>query len=267
MNHIKIYQCDNSVDGIFTAVYLAWSSKCGHANLKLEEVNENGNYSNLELFSEYIRVETDNQLSLKVTQSIKDKISEEAFHMIYRVALSNYFGKADLIYRFLILGFHMGSKVLEHLSNEVVGTVFRINKNVIYEQHHLLGFVRFSEQENGLLFSTIHPKNNVMPLIAPHFADRLPNERFIIYDETRNTAALHLPGKQWILAVVPELDKNMFLEFSSGQDEYSDLWKIFFQHITIKERINPKLQRNMLPQRFRGDMLEFNTSETNTSGV
>ncbi len=253
----KIYLCDDNIDGIFTAIYLAWSSKYGHANIKIEEKCEGSKYSNIELFAEYIAVDTDYSLSLKVSKSIKDKISDEAFEMIYRVALSDYTGKADLIYRFLIMGFSIGSSITQHLGNEIVNQVFKINKFVNNEAHHLFGFLRFSEQENGLLTSVIHPKNHVLTIITPHFADRLPNERFIIYDENRKLASFHVPGNPWILAEVPELDQARLEEISFREDEYRDLWKAFFEHIAIKERINSKLQRNNLPLRFRGDMVEF----------
>lgn len=253
----KIYLCDDNIDGIFTAIYLAWNSKYGHANIKIEEKCEGSKYSNIELFAEYIAVDTDYSLSLKVSKSIKDKISEEAFEMIYRVALSDYTGKADLIYRFLIMGFSIGSSITQHLGNEIVNQVFKINKFVNNEAHHLFGFLRFSEQENGLLTSVIHPKNHVLTIITPHFADRLPNERFIIYDENRKLASFHVPGNPWILAEVPELDQARLEDISFREDEYRDLWKAFFEHIAIKERINFKLQRNNLPLRFRGDMIEF----------
>jgi probable DNA metabolism protein len=253
----RIYLCDNSIDGIFTAVYLAWSSRLGHTNVKIEEKYEGSKYSNIELFSEYVAVDTDYSLALKVSQSIREKISEEVYEVVCRVALSDYSGKADLIYRFLILGFHIGAKVVEHLSNEVVSNVARINKYVGGEAHHLLGFIRFSEQENGLLTSVIQPKNNVLSLIAQHFADRLPQEKFVIYDSNRKLAVLHVPGTPWIIAKVPELDQKRFQDISMEEDEYRDLWKAFFDHIAIKERINPKLQRNKLPLRFRGDMTEF----------
>jgi probable DNA metabolism protein len=261
MNEKRIYLCDNSIDGIFTAIYLAWSSRLGHSNIKIEEKSEGSKFSNIELFAEYVAVDTDYELSLKVSRSIKDKISEEAYEMVCRVALSDYAGKADLIYRFLIIGFAIGGTITEHLSNEVVHQMFRVNKNVSNEVHHLLGFVRFSEQENGLLTSVIHPKNNVLSLITPHFADRLPQERFLIYDGDRNLAALHIPGNPWILAEVPDIDQDRMKEISIREDEYRDLWKAFFDHIAIKERINPKLQRNNLPLRFRGDMTEFNHSK------
>jgi len=253
----RIYLCDDSIDGIFTAIYLAWSSRYGHANIKIEEKCEGSKYSNIELFSDYIVTDTDYQLATKVSQSIREKISEEAYEMVCRVALSDYSGKADLIYRFLIMGFSIGRGITEHLSNEIVNQVFRVNKNVSNEAHHFLGFVRFSEQENGLLTCVIHPKNNVLTLITPHFADRLPGERFLIYDDNRKLATFHVPGNSWILAQVPVLDQSRIEEITIQEDEYRDLWKAFFKHIAIEERINPKLQRNNLPLRFRGDMTEF----------
>ena len=254
----RIYLCDNSIDGIFTAVYIAWSSRLGHSNVKIEEKSEGSKFSNIELFAEYIAVDTDNELANKVARSIREKISEEAYEMSCRVALSDYSGKADLIYRFLIMGFAIGGQVIEHLSNEVVNMMFKVNKNVGNEAHHLQGFIRFSEQDNGLLTSIIHPKNNVLSLVAPHFADRLPMERFLIYDGNRKLAVLHVPHTPWIIAEVPDIDQNRVREVSEYEDRYRDLWISFFDHIAIKERVNPKLQRNNLPLRFRGDMTEFN---------
>ncbi|TAH68894.1 MAG: DNA metabolism protein [Anaerolineaceae bacterium] len=255
MNNLKIFLCDNSIDGIFTAIYQAWSSGYGHSNIKIEEQCEKNSYSNIELFSEYIIVETNFDQAVKVSNSIKTKISLEAYEMTCRVALSDYQGKGDLIYRFLILGFHIGKNIVSHLSNEVVNRVFKLNRYVSGEAHHLLGFIRFSEQENKILTSIIHPKNNVLSLVTPHFADRLPNERFVIFDGNRNVCSLHLPEKSWIIIEIPSMNLNDYDILID--DEYESLWKTFFDNIAIKERINPKLQRNNLPIRFRKDMTEF----------
>lgn len=258
MNSIKIFVCENSIDGIFTAIYQAWSSGYGHANVKIEEQCEKDNYSNIQLFSDYILVNTDFEHAIKVSRSIKKKISTEAYEMLCRVALSNYQGKGDLIYRFLILGFHIGKDILEQLSNEHVNTVFKINKYVNNEVHHLLGFIRFTDQSKGILTSTIHPKNNVLSLVTPHFVDRLPMERFIIFDGSRNICTIYIPGKPWVIADVPNIDTHPYDKaLIKDYDEYQDLWKIFFDSIAIKERINPKLQKNNLPIRFRNDMIEF----------
>jgi len=257
MKNKRIYLCDDNIDGIFTAIYLAWSSRYGHSNIKIEEKYEGSKFTNIELFAEYIVVDTDYSLSKKVADSIRNKISEEAYEMVCRVALSYYEGKADLIYRFLILAFAVGPTITEHLSNEIVNTMFRLDRNVSREVHHLLGFIRFSQHADGLLISVIRPKNNVLTLVTPHFADRLSQERFMIYDENRKQASIHIPGRKWILAQVPKLDQEKLDEISGIDDEYSNLWKSFFKSIAIKERTNPKLQRNNLPLRYRSYMTEF----------
>jgi probable DNA metabolism protein len=102
----------------------------------------------------------------------------------------------------------------------------------------------------------------VLTLVTPHFADRLPNEKFMIYDDNRKVAAFHIPGNSWVIAQVPELNQKILEEIPEYEDEYRALWKTFFDHIAIKERINPKLQRNNLPLRFRGDITEFRNSNT-----
>jgi probable DNA metabolism protein len=258
MKQKRIYLCENSIDGIFTAIYLAWSSKYGHADIKIQEDCESYFYSDMEFFSEYIQVKTDFSLAGKVARSIRNKISEDSYEMVCRVALSNYPGKADVIYRFLIMGFAIGASVMEQLSSEVVAKMYKINRNVYCETHHFLGFVRFSQQEGNLLSSVIHPKNNILSLIMPHFSDRLPEERFAIIDANRNIAGLHAIGKSWILTscFAPE-------QFTSDgilplEMEYQALWKVFLNSITIEDRFHPKLQRNNLPLRFQNDMTEFN---------
>lgn len=255
----KIFICHNSIDGIFTAIYQAWSLGNGHANNKIQEKDDGNQYINMELFAEYITVETNIEQAYKVAQSVKKKISEKAYQMISHVALSNYQGKADLIYRFMILGFAMGKKITDNLSNDIVNQVYKISRNVGNEAHHMMGFLRFSEYENGLLVSIIHPKNNVISLITPHFEERLPQEKFIIYDETRCLVAVHLPNKPAFLIHMDDnnMINNIFKKKTDDEEEYQQLWKSFFNNIAIKERTNPKLQRNLLPLRFRKDMTEF----------
>ena len=62
--------------------------------------------------------------------------------------------------------------------------IFGLCRNVYNENHLLTEFLRFSETPGGILVSRIGPKNDIMTLLAPHFADRLPEENWVIYDET-----------------------------------------------------------------------------------
>ena len=121
----------------------------------------------------------------------------------------------------------------------------------------MLGFLRFSELENGILFSRIHPKNNILSVLAEHFTDRLPTENFIIYDETRKTAALHKSGSGYILAEVPHADEDFMNRFSQQEQAFRQLWLEFVHAIAIEARYNPKLQSQNIPKRFWKDVTEL----------
>ena len=54
----------------------------------------------------------------------------------------------------------------------------------------------------GFLAGKIQPKNDVAELIAPYFADRLPEENWLICDIGRGKAAVHVKGEKWFLAEI-----------------------------------------------------------------
>lgn len=250
--------CDDSMECIFTAIYDAWASKYGHENIRIDVKSPIGQVYNIELFTEYIDVITDDEKAKKVAKSINSKISSEAYEMISRVALSDSTSKGDIIYRFLIIGFKMGANVVNHLSNDAVINLFNLSRNVGYEAHHFLGFLRFTEIKNNILLAKINPKNDVLRLIAAHFADRLQGENFLIYDEKRKTAIIHLSHKQWFFTNALEFNIEKLMDYSDNESDFRQLWQTFFETIAIKERENPKLQRNNLPKRFRSNITEFN---------
>ncbi len=258
---IHVYVCPDQIEGIFTAVYEAWASGYGHMfnRIQVEPIE------NYELFSEYINVTPDPEKSLKVTESIKRKIGVEAYTGIYDMAISNRKDKGEMIYRFMILGFHIGPDVMKYLSNDYVSAITKNMKTVGNERHHYVEFIRFSELSNGILYSQIRPKNNVLTLVAPHFADRLQRENFIITDEERRIAVIHPAHKQWFLVSLDMIDSELLEEHSRKEETMTSAWSVFVESIAIKERENYHLQRNMLPLRFREYMPEFLQEEKNDS--
>jgi probable DNA metabolism protein len=254
----KIYICEDTVEGIFTAIYDAWSSRYGHDNIYIEVQTATGEGYTMELFSEYINVKTDDGKAEKVAVSIRNKISLEAYEMVCNAAWSDTEGKGDTIYRFLILGFAMGNKVVDYLSNDVVMNIFAMNRNVGNEAHHILGFLRFKQTKGNILLAKLRPRNDILLLIAPHFADRFGTENFIIYDEKRKSAILHRSGYSWVYTNADNLNLDLLDDLSDQEKEFQILWKTFFETIAIEERKNPGLQRNNMPKRFRSNMTEFN---------
>lgn len=248
-----IFLCADSPEGIFCGVYDAWMSRLGHKNVKLEL---EGAY-NYELFAEYRQAEITEEKVRKVVRSIRQKISEDAYRFVYRAALSGEPGKADVIYRFLIYGFYLGRPVLDSIQIPEVHEIFRLNRAVANEAHLLTEFMRFSQLPERVLFGVIGPKNDVTALLMPHFSDRLRGERFIICDEKRKKAGIHTEGTNWYLLEGEEAASLGQLAGRTDAGEYAQLWKVFFQSISIKERENYVCQRNHLPLRFRAYMTEF----------
>ena len=250
----KILVCDGSVDGIFTAIYKAYDLRYGHENIKIIEKDP---YVEQELFAEYIEIETDYELSYKVGNSLQKKISKNVYDTAITAALSGDNGRADIIYRFVVLAFQIGNRILEHRYNDTVDAIHRLIRNVNNEIHHMQGFLRFQEVADGFLLSIIRPKNNIVGNLANFFEERLNNENFIIFDEGRSTAAVHQKNQTIFLVPMKKEVLDEMIHIKSDQEEYENLWKAFFKSISIKERENPKLQRNLMPLHFRNYMTEF----------
>lgn len=260
--HILI--CENSIDGIFSGIYRAYSSRYGHRNIQLTTADVLDTY---ELFCEYEEIPVDTENSRKVADTLRTRLGQEVYYDICQ-AISAYetpreqrqnMSKAEAVYKTVVLGLsaNEGSRVLSCLGNPYVNRVFQLCRSTYNEAHHMLGFLRFRELENGILCSRIHPKNHILPILAEHFADRLPMENFIIYDETRKTAALHKSGSGYILAEVPDADQDFLSRFSQKEQEYCRLWMAFCKSISIEARRNPGLQSQNIPKRFWPDTIEL----------
>ncbi len=251
MNKV-VYLCEDTPDGIFTAIYDAWAARLPDDVLS---ICVERNYE-LELFAQCRYVQTDMEKAVKVARSVKTKISQEAYYMIYNAALSFERDKIDCIYHFLKMGFRYGAGVVQMHGEDVVCRIFELRRNVGNESHMFREILRFHDTEEGILIAKIHPKNQVLSLIAEHFSDRFPEEHFVILDEVHEMGLFHEKGKQWYLA---PLEREILEKIwqHRGSTEYESLWKTFFNTIAIEERRNYKCQRNMCALRYRDYMVEF----------
>lgn len=241
-----VYLCDDTVDSIFTAIYLAWSAGTSCTDVRVRSA------STRSFLEQYAETRTDPALAFKVARSILQKLSNEVYHYTYHACLSEDADKAAYVYRFLRKAFRTGPGIINHLYDEDVQKIFQLNRTVGNEAHHYLEFVRFEELENGVLASRIHPKANIIPLITDHFSDRLFNENWIILDTGRNLAALHSAHGSCVLTSdLTEEQLTAFSGLSEKERQFQSLWKRFFDTIAIEERINPDLQRSLMPLRFR----------------
>ncbi|MBQ7360092.1 MAG: TIGR03915 family putative DNA repair protein [Lachnospiraceae bacterium] len=255
----KVLICEDSVEGVFTAIYEIYEQ---HMDLDTTRVQTSED-ENIRLFATYQSVTTDLEKANKVTGTIRKRLGEDAYKDICMALTTTDADKAQAVFRTVVTGLRMtrGNKiayVMDNLSDDSVRKVMTLSRNAGNELHHMIEFVRFEEMTQGFLMARFSARNKILPVMIPHFADRLPSENFIIYDERHDWAAVHPARRDWIL-VEGAGEKLHLLEdkLSPKEMNYQDLYRHFVDKIAIDERRNYELQRNMLPIRFRKYMTEF----------
>lgn len=248
-----IYLCENSMESIFTAIYKAYEEKRDHSDTVLSLTDEPV------LFAEYVEVIPDVDKACRVMRTLQRRFGEDDYLSLCMALASEHPEKAQAVYRTVVDGLGRDVRqghLFDNLADSHVHMAFSLGRGTGREIQHLQGFVRFQELENKVLYSSIGPKNNILTFLMPHFADRLPQENFMIYDDNRNFFGIHPAGRQWYLLRGEEAMQPV-LHFSEEEKQYRELFRHFCRTIAIRERRNLQLQRNMLPLRFREYMMEF----------
>lgn len=250
-----VFVCEDSLDGILTGVYEAWDSRLGHGNVKLQTEG----MDTMELFCEYQTVRTDLEKAEKVLRTVKRRMGEKAREAVCYASACPDFGKADAIYRLIVLGLSLpdGRQAVNRLQDPAVLLVEKLRYKAWHEAERMLGFLRFEELAGGVLYARMNPPYAILPLIAPHFADRLLQENWIIQDTGRSQAAVHRAGGSWFLTDADLPDLRKIAGYAETEKEFQTLWRAFCKSIAIEERRNPRCQQTLLPLRFRPDMTEF----------
>ena len=242
-----IYLYDGSFEGLLSAVHTAYYSREDP-----EQIVE-ADSCQQSLFCRVREVETDRAKYEAVYRSIPQKISPNALFNVRRVYLSDDASRGTLVFNYLKLGFHMGARVDMDLQNRWVARVHRTAQRVSSEACRMREFVRFSQMENGVLFSKIEPDNNVLEMICPYFADRLSALPWVIADARRGLAAVY-DTKRW--EILP-YDTANIVAYSPEEEAYQKLWKRFYNIIGIESRKNERQRRQCMPKKYWKNMTEF----------
>ena len=251
-----VYVCNDTVTGIFSGIYDAWKSKKGESEC---EIALRGMLDQ-QLFCDYVEVEETEHKAIAVEALIKKHLGRRAYWDIYHAVLSADQRKGDAVLGTMLAARMIpdSTKIMEHLSHPKVEKVFELSRNVGGEAHSYKGFLRFRELLNGVLYAEIEPKNQILTCLAPHFADRLPVENWMIHDKAHQMFAVHEAGKKWVILWGEEIDETVFEKVSDKEEEYARLWKGFCRTIAIESRTNSRCQLQHLPLRYRGKMTELN---------
>ena len=184
-----------------------------------------------------------------------DKFSLDIIHTVYYVFLSENENKELIIYYFLKNALKYKNSIYLHRNLRCVNLAIDISNYVGREAHKLKGFLRFKLLKNNFYYAEVNPTNNIISILSNHFKKRLKNEFWLIKDVNRNNYALYDKKNVYYLTDKEVISLN--LEISSEEEKFEDLWKNFFETISIKERKNLKVQRNFMPKKYWNYILEM----------
>lgn len=242
------YYYDKTFDGLLTAVFDAYSRKTFPDKL----VGEGGIEP---LFTdERYTVITQQDRANRVWVALQKIQSALACNMLTYVWLSEVEGYDDLLFRYICKTFNSKQLIETNFGDPDVLAVHQLAKKVNGEKHSLKQFVRFQKAADEIYFAPVAPRYNSLPLAVNHFADRFSDQRWVIYDvrrhygfyyDLKNVAEITLDDDSQLLG--GKLDEKLMAE---DEKLFQELWKGYFNAMTIKERINLKLHRQHMPKRF-----------------
>lgn len=248
------YRCEDSITGIFSAIYDVWK-ETDRENRGIVLKQD----MNLELFTTYKEVEPSERKAQAVDKMIRKNLGMEVYLDFYHALMAADEEKANAVLQTLLEARKQkdGRRIMEHLSHPMVLKVFELKRSVFHEAHVLTGFVRFRELKNGVMYAEITPKHRVLTCMADHFTNRYAIQNFIIHDKTYQETMVHKACEGWMLLHNTPLRESFLQEVTKEQSYFEELWKGFFQSISIVERQELRRQYRHLPKNKLQNMVEF----------
>ena len=245
-----IYRYDGSFNGLLCCVFESYSAKEMPA-----DITADADFQGLLLYREK-RIINDEKKAQRVLASLPQKLGQETFDFVRKSFLTCLEKKEMQILRFLRLAYREGPQVMQMLQHADVNPLFKAVRHLERESHLFKGFVRFSEH-GGILAAEIEAKNNVLPLLAEHFCERYPEERFIIHEKKHKLALVYQPYQAGII----ELEKLVLPQAEEKELDFRALWQTFYQSVEIEGRHNPRCRMTQMPKRYWKNMTEFAVME------
>jgi len=140
--------------------------------------------------------------------------------------------------------------------------VLKAAHKVTVEIHRLTGLLRFRADSAGVYIARCSPDYFILPALAEHFTLRFGETPWAIIDEKRKLrlAGGRLQGgiegdngaaRLTALSPCPQ-------EVEKETDSWEELWRLYHHSVNNEGRKNPRLQRQLMPERYHKYLPEMN---------
>jgi probable DNA metabolism protein len=220
-------------------------------------------------------ITTDSTAARELMQALRDAGSNRVARNVIYCYLSEQPGFEAPVVAYVMRMLRDGAGADRHHADPTVRAVHTLAQKVGREVHRLTGLVRFRELQDGTFWAPIEPDYNVAYSVAVHFARRLPNQDWVIYDMGRDYGVAWRAKEFELVNMDPQV-RDAAARIAEAPDDvitereahYQDLWRLYFRTIAIGTRVNPRLQRSLMPQRYwaylveKPQKTEFRSQET-----
>jgi probable DNA metabolism protein len=244
------YLYDGSYEGFLSCVYRHYYAASPEG--RAEGIYVADGYVG-DLLRASVFIETDEEKADAVSAAIEKKISSYDLLRVYHVFRTKTPEKEMKLLRYIRLGFKRGGDVGLLHGDAVVSEILAAERKLANEVHRLCGLIRFSVMSGDVLYSRIEPDHEVLEFLAPHFTDRFHSDPFIIHDIKRKKA-LVARNREWYIT---DLNYSEIFSKAESEDEVRKLWRGYFDAMAIRERTNPRCQRNLMPVRYWKHLTEM----------
>jgi len=201
-------------------------------------------------------------------RTLSRRLSANVMDLLFHAFLSE---REDIELRmlgFLRAGLRIGRDPSGMLQDPDVAAVREAARAVGCQSHAYAGLLRF-RQTAGVYVADFEPDYHLLPLVLPHFAERLGDQPFLIRDRRRSLAGVSWPDRSPFIITLeaggPEQPDGLALSTGSGssppaprdtKDHYEDAWRSYFAAMAVPQRIHPALQRANMPKKYWKYLIE-----------
>ena len=149
---MTVYRCEDSLESIFTAIYLSYEEDRDAEDTCLALDDEPL------LFAEDVHVQADPARAVKVMRTLERRFGEEDYLQVCTALASTDAKKAQAVYRTVVKGLDercARGHLFDDLTDQYVMQTFSLARKAGREIGYLREFLRFQELENGILYAKI----------------------------------------------------------------------------------------------------------------
>lgn len=238
---------DSTFNGFLSAVFEIYRQhldvSCFVAERSYETETETAN----DLFAQPFHIETSEESANRLRRAIVNAASKDVLALLETCLRSETAGIEMEIFAYLRKLFAgLDPNYGKNPSSLEMIPLITVARSVRHEMDGMLGMVRFNKAPDGMYIAEIEPKYDVLDMLIGHFRGRYPNGTWAIIDvkrgygvyyENYKTHFVTVPDPKSISAIAPP-------------DQFTRMWKSYYDTMAIKERLNPRLLRRCLPVRY-----------------